>query len=109
MDVEELILNLNRTDEYIEKIFKNGSCYRFFKFLKSLYPTAEPYINQEKQHVITKINNKYYDVTGIVSCEGFSKLIKEDIELVESWSFYSNNFIGLMCPECGEMVACEIK
>lgn len=40
-------------------------CYMFFTILKSLYNTARAYCNSD--HIITKIDNYYYDLDGEVS------------------------------------------
>jgi len=47
-----------------EHIYTHGSCYQFYLILKSIVPEAEAYY--DSNHVITKINNRYYDVTGEV-------------------------------------------
>lgn len=49
-----------------EYIYTNGSCFQFFLILNSIVPEAEAYYNSD--HVITKINGRYYDVTGEVEC-----------------------------------------
>ena len=60
-----LISALNKTDYYLTIIFTRGDCFKFYEFLKQLYPDAEPYLRLlDKNHVITKINGKYYDITG---------------------------------------------
>lgn len=58
-------------------IFRNGACYQFFKILKSVYPQAVAYYNQD--HVITEIDGKYYDITGEVEKEGHEILEEEPI------------------------------
>ncbi len=47
-----------------DKVYKNGSCYQFYKILKTVFPEAKAYYNVD--HCITKISNKYYDITGEV-------------------------------------------
>jgi hypothetical protein len=48
----------------MEKIFLNGSCWNFYRILKSKYPEAKPYY--DVNHIITKIDNRFYDITGVV-------------------------------------------
>lgn len=48
----------------MENIFTKGSCLNFFCILHSIYPEAQPWFNIN--HVISKIDNKFYDVTGEV-------------------------------------------
>lgn len=45
-------------------VYTNGSCYQFYKILKLVFPQAIGYYNSD--HVITKINGRYYDITGEV-------------------------------------------
>lgn len=50
-------------------IFKYGSCMNFHLILRSVFPEAEPYFNID--HVITRIGNRYYDITGSVNPSGY--------------------------------------
>lgn len=45
-------------------IFSKGSCLNFFCILHSIYPETECYFNID--HIISKIDDKYYDITGEV-------------------------------------------
>lgn len=45
-------------------IFTHGSCLYFYRILKSVFPQAEAYYDMD--HVITKIGDRYYDITGEV-------------------------------------------
>ncbi len=47
-----------------ELIYTRGSCYQFYKILKVVFPNAVAYY--DSNHVITRICNKYYDITGEV-------------------------------------------
>jgi len=53
----------------MEDIYTKGSCLNFYLILRHVYPTAEAYHNTE--HIITKINDRFYDITGEVSSEGY--------------------------------------
>lgn len=52
-----------------------GGCYGFYKILKSLFPTAEAYETsgsdewEEGGHIVSKIGDKYYDITGIMGLD----------------------------------------
>jgi hypothetical protein len=50
-----------------ELIYTHGSCYQFYLILKSIIPEAKAYYNSD--HVITKIGERFYDITGEVKCE----------------------------------------
>lgn len=100
---QKLIKALNETDFYIEKIYLNGGCYSFYKFLKEIYPSAKPYINQSKDHVVTMINGKLFDITGQVYGD-YSPLLNEEISMCENWSFAKNNWLYKECANCEEPI-----
>lgn len=103
MKPESLIKALRETDDYIEKIYLNGGCYQFYRFLKAVYPEAEPYIKWDKNHVVTKIGKNFYDITGRV--DGiYYPLTGEDVEMCEKWTFAGRNWLYRECPNCGEYI-----
>ena len=81
--IGEFIESLRNTDDYIQHIYTKGGCYKFHLLLKKLYKGCTPYISQRKDHIITLHEGKYYDIYGEVShVEGFTKLTKEELDLV---------------------------
>jgi hypothetical protein len=69
----ELITEINNSNPIMKDIFLNGSCFNFYHILKVVFNDAEPYCNID--HVITKINDKYYDITGeITDINGYSHI-----------------------------------
>lgn len=105
IDPLNFIEELNNTDPSFKTIFMYGSCYRFHQLLKSLYGTATPLINKEKNHVITQIEDKFYDITGEVDSIGFQPLDDSDFHLVQSWSFHKHMLMSLGdCPNCDEPI-----
>lgn len=99
----DFIQTIRETDVYIEKIYLNGGCYSFYKVLKVIFPTAIPLINHSKDHIITMIDDKGYDITGQV--EGsYSMLTKEEILMCEKWSFSRNYWLHRECPNCEELI-----
>lgn len=44
--------------------YTRGKCYKFYLILRSIFPHATAYYNSD--HIITKIRDKYYDITGEV-------------------------------------------
>jgi hypothetical protein len=59
-------------------IFTHGACYQFHLILKSRFPEAIPYYNEN--HVISKIGDSYFDITGEVIVDGKDcyTLLKEE-------------------------------
>lgn len=47
-----------------ERVYTEGSCYQFYRILKDKFPESEAYYNSD--HVITKIQGRFYDITGEV-------------------------------------------
>lgn len=62
--ITNIIKILRESYPTIETIYKEGSCYYLYLLLKEIFPEAEPYYDQN--HVITKIGENYYDITGRV-------------------------------------------
>jgi hypothetical protein len=63
----DLLKELKSADDLIPKIFLNGSCYRLYKILKVIEPTAEAYYSHKEGHWITKIKDNYYDINGMIN------------------------------------------
>lgn len=55
-------------------VYTEGSCYPFYTILKSVFPGAIAYF--DLNHVITKIDGKYYDITGEVTNTGHLPMYK---------------------------------
>lgn len=103
MNPYQIIKALYETDRYVEVIFTQGGCYQFHVFLKKLFSPAVPYISKEKDHVATLISGILYDVTGIVTEEGFTEMTDDEMKDCEKWSFCNHKLIQLgECGFCGE-------
>lgn len=104
-----IIINaLRKSDSYIVHIFKEGSCYRFYEFLTVIYPDAFPYINQKEDHVVTKINGRLYDITGMISKKeeaNYSPINYAQMKKAKKWSFAKHMLIQITeCPFCEEPI-----
>ncbi len=114
---KSVIDNLRRTDEYISAIFMNGGCWQFYKFLKSQFPSAEPYkVSVLKpgsfDHIITKIGAAYYDIMGFAEPADYCEcqpVSETDISQFEKWGFARNNLLFRRCPHCGEEILINTK
>jgi hypothetical protein len=102
--ITNFILELNKSDEYIHHIFTKGGCYKFHILLSKMFKKCTPYISKDENHVITRINGRYYDITGeVTDLDGYTFLGKRRIPIVENWSFRKNNLLLLdECPNCEE-------
>lgn len=64
-----ILLIRDTANKEMVRIFTCGGCYRFHLILKRAFPEAVPYMvissDDKIKHVVTKINDKFYDVNGI--------------------------------------------
>jgi hypothetical protein len=69
-----------------------------------MFNKCTPYISKDEDHVISRINGRYYDITGeVTDMDGYTFLGKRRIPIVEKWSFRKNNLLLLdECPNCEE-------
>lgn len=50
-------------------VYRYGGCYGFYKILKHRFPSAIAYYDDNhKDHILSKINGRFYDITGEVDC-----------------------------------------
>jgi len=61
---EEFIKTIRESFVGSERVYTEGSCYQFYRILKSVYPQAISWYNMD--HVITEIDGRFYDITGQV-------------------------------------------
>lgn len=83
--VEEFLKELRESADIQYKIFTEGSCFRLYRILKTIFPEAKPYWSDRDGHCITKIDGKYYDIGGrvtdkYVKDEGYYRIIKDQIK-----------------------------
>lgn len=51
-------------------VYRYGGCYGFYLVLKHFFPTAIAYYDDKhKDHILTKIGDRFYDITGEVDCK----------------------------------------
>lgn len=64
MNVESFISRIRDSFVGSQQVYSEGSCYHFYLILKEVFPEAEAWYDED--HVITKIDDKFYDITGEV-------------------------------------------
>lgn len=94
-DILEFISTIGNSFGGSEIVYTQGSCYQFYKILKQIYQSAEPYHNGN--HVITKIHEVYYDINGVYveDLSNYVPMTKDDEKDAESWIYnvqYSTYF-----------------
>ena len=45
-------------------VYTQGACYGFYTILKAIYPNAMAYMTEKKGHIVSRIENRYYDIQG---------------------------------------------
>lgn len=63
--IEKFISTIRDSFVGSQQVYTEGSCYHFYKILKQVFPTAHPY--WDLNHVLTRIDGKFYDITGEVT------------------------------------------
>lgn len=63
--VESFIARVRDSFIGSQQVYTEGSCYHFYLILKEVFPSAKPYYDMD--HVVTKINGRFYDITGEVA------------------------------------------
>ena len=102
---------IREADGYMTDIFLNGGCYRFYLVLKSLYPSAQPRISKDGQHIVTLLYGELYDIRGFIAPEfrcNYRPLNEEEVVKAELWSFRRNYLLKICdCPHCEEPIIYE--
>ena len=69
--MEKRVLNfleaLRESADMQYKIFTQGSCYRLYMILKTVFPTAKPYWSDRSNHCIIDIDGNFYDIGGKIN------------------------------------------
>lgn len=60
----KLIASIRNSFPGATYVYTHGSCYEFYKILKSVFADAEPYYSDKEGHVYTKIGKYFYDIKG---------------------------------------------
>ena len=61
-NVESFIAKVRDSFIGSQQVYTEGSCYHFYLILKEVFPEAECWFDED--HVVTKIDGKFYDITG---------------------------------------------
>ena len=83
MNPEVFTAIIRETTPLYKDVFTSGGCYKFFKILEATYPSAEAYY--DGNHVITKIDGNYYDVTGKVDKGNALRMTQAEQDEAEAW------------------------
>jgi hypothetical protein len=66
------------------EIYTSGSCYKFYELLKYIFPEAKAYYTKDRNHIVIKIGDNFYDITGKVKSKYLYSGKYDDLELDEN-------------------------
>lgn len=67
MSIINFLKELKHAYHKNEIIYTEGSCFRLYSILKTIFPEAIPCYSHLDGHWITKIDGKYYDINGEIN------------------------------------------
>lgn len=73
-EIKEFIKRFSQFGLNVKKCFSEKNCYYFYIILKSKYSEAIPYYDKKNSHVVTKIDNNFYDINGKLSQKRINNL-----------------------------------
>lgn len=90
MKITEFLKELKHSYHKNEIIYTQGSCFRLYSILKTIFPEAVPYYSILEGHWITEIDGKYYDINGEINSE---YIADKKFEKVEDSTILSSAYI----------------
>ena len=86
IDINEFITAVRSSCSHSIATYTMGNCFGFYRILKVVFLGAEPY--ETGGHVITKIDDKYYDIRGEVNMDNIkaNPIINENLHNHSIWS-----------------------
>ena len=68
-NILEFLKELKHSYHKNELIYTEGSCFRLYSILKTIFLQATPYYSQMDGHWITWIDSRFYDINGEISLD----------------------------------------
>lgn len=69
-----ILQTLRESHPHMKWVFLEGSCMNLFVMLKQIFPKAEAFFDLD--HIVTKIDDRFYDITGEVFPDAPTKFTK---------------------------------
>ena len=92
-DPVDFISTISDLDPSLKRICLNGACYKFHLVLKSAFPEAVAYMNEQRDHVVTKIGTDLYDISGKLPRKrhaDYHEMTPKEIEVASKWAHRKN-------------------
>lgn len=93
----------------------HGDCYRFHLFLKEMFPDAVPYMNRERDHVVTRIGDGFYDATGRVgsvygkAATRYHEMDAKEVAVAGKWGRGGSSHSSSALMEGRSDMACDVE
>jgi len=69
MNILEFLKELKSSYHKNELIYTEGSCFRLYSILKTIFPEASPYYSILDGHWVTEIDGCFYDINGEIASQ----------------------------------------
>ena len=93
----EFLKELKYSYKDMHRVFMEGSCYRLYRILKVVFPTAKALYSEEEGHWITEIDGDYFDINGELSKFFIEHKKFEERNSVTEASAYVPTYGGQAC------------
>ena len=67
MSITDFLKELKHSYHKNEIIYTQGSCFRLYSILKTIFLQATPHYSQIDGHWVTEIDGRFYDINGEVN------------------------------------------
>lgn len=90
MDILNFLKELKNSYHKNEMIYTEGSCFRLYSILKTIFVQAKPLYSQKDGHWITEIDGKFYDINGEIFLE---YIIEQEYRVITDKTILSSAYI----------------
>lgn len=97
MNIENFLKELKNSYHKNEMIYTEGSCFRLYSILKTVFPDAIPCYSYIDGHWITEIDGKYYDINGQIHPK---YVADKKYELINSEAMLKSAYIPTYKRQC---------
>lgn len=63
-ELVKLIDAIKSSHPSMERLYREGQCYNFFRIIRSVRPTAVAWYSMSEGHVYTQVGRAFYDIRG---------------------------------------------
>lgn len=90
MNILNFLKELKNSYHKNEIIYMEGSCFRLYSILKTIFVQAKPLYSHKDGHWITEIDGKFYDINGEID---LNYIIEQQYQVVENEVILSSAYV----------------